>query len=320
MKEFEFIDHLRQRFAAHALNTPNAPLLGMGDDAAIVSVPAGRQVVVSTDMLVSDVHFFADDAAADIGAKALAVNLSDLAAMGADPAWFFLSVALPGMDYRWCDDFITGLLEMAEYGGIQLAGGDTTRGPLTITVTVMGLVEAGTALRRDGAQPGDLVVVSGCPGLAGLALQQENLEETVDSEARLALKRPQARLALGRALRGKATACIDVSDGLAADLSHLLKASGCGAEIRLQSLPQHPALAALEDDERWALQLGGGDDYELCFTLPPQYRHDIERLQQQAGIALQVIGETRAGSGLKLTRPDGGEFSLPRFGYEHFSE
>jgi thiamine-monophosphate kinase len=320
MKEFELIDHLQHRFAAHAQSCPHAPVLGMGDDAAILAVPQGRQLVVSTDTLVSDVHFFATDSASDIAAKSLAVNLSDLAAMGAEPAWFFLAISLPEIDSAWCDEFATGLLEMAEYGRIQLAGGDTTRGPLSMTVTVMGLVDEGKALRRDGAHPGELVVVSGQPGLAALALQQRKSGETSDATALLALKRPQPRLALGQALLGKASACIDVSDGLVADLRHILRASGCGAEIRLEQLPQHPAFAGLDANARWALQLGGGDDYELCFVLPRQHEPELRVLQEQLGLGLHVIGETTIGDGLKILQAGGREYALQHDGFEHFSD
>lgn len=320
MKEFELIDHLQRRFAVHARRCPHAPVLGMGDDAAILAVPQGRQLAVSTDTLVSDVHFFATDSAENIAAKALAVNLSDLAAMGAEPAWFFLAITLPEIDPEWCDRFASGLLEMAEYGQIQLAGGDTTRGPLSVTVTVAGLVDEGKALRRDGAHPGELVVVSGQPGLAALALQQRRSAEPSDPMALRALQRPQPRLALGQALLGKASACIDVSDGLAADLRHILTASGCGAEIRLEGLPRHSAFSGLDANARWALQVGGGDDYELCFVLPRQHEPELRHLQEQLGLELHVIGETTTGDELKIIQPDGREFDLQHAGFEHFSD
>lgn len=320
MNEFQLIAELQSRFAEQKDDLPYAPVLGMGDDAAVLAVPQGMHLVVTTDTLVSEVHFRANDSADDIAAKALAVNLSDLAAMGAEPAWFFLSLALPEIDPKWCSKFANGLFEMATTARIHLAGGDTTRGPLTITITAMGLVEHGKALRRDGAKPGELIVVSGQPGLAALALQQETTGEVVHPEARQALKRPQPRLSLGRELVGKASACVDISDGLAADLGHILKASGCGAEIMLEQLPKAAAFSALDKENRWALQLSGGDDYELCFTLPQHHKQQLEDMQQRSGVALQVIGETTAGSGLKLLQEDGQEHSLPRAGYDHFAD
>lgn len=319
MNEFDLIAHLQQRFQAHAQSGSHVPAVGIGDDAAVLNVPDGRQVVVTTDTLVSDVHFFSNDSPADIAAKSLAVSLSDLAAMGAEPAWFFLAISLPQPDLKWWDDFITGLLEMATTGAIQLAGGDTTRGPLLITITAMGLVENGQALRRDGAKAGDLIVVSGQPGLAALALQQIQAGKIPTPEVANALKQPQPRLALGRALIGQATACIDVSDGLMADLGHILKASACGAEIRLRQLPRIAAMSGLDDASIWNLQLAGGDDYELCFTLPPARQEYLPELQKQSGVALHVIGTVVAGSGLKLLGDDGEEFQPDRSGYEHFS-
>lgn len=319
MSEFEFIARLQSRFDAHARSCKHAPVLGIGDDAAVLDVPIGSQVVVTTDTLVSDVHFFSDDQPADIAAKALAVSLSDLAAMGAKPAWFFLAISLPQADLEWWDDFVTGLLQMATVGAIQLAGGDTTRGPLSITITAMGLVEQGKALRRDGARPGDLVVVSGEPGLAALALQQIQAGKSAAAKAERALKRPQPRLALGLALIGQASACIDVSDGLVADLGHILKASTCGAEIRLEQLPRTAVMSGLDDVTAWNLQLAGGDDYELCFTLPQQLEQGLSELQIRAGIALHVIGKIVTGSGVKLLRNDGQEFNLDRSSYQHFS-
>lgn len=319
MTEFQLIAQLQNRFAAHAHSMPFAPVLGIGDDAAVLAVPEGKHLVVTTDTLVSGVHFFAADPADAIAAKALAVNLSDLAAMGAEPAWFFLTISLPEIDTQWCDEFASGLLEMATSGRIQLAGGDTTQGPLSITITAMGLVGQGKALRRDGAKPGELIVVSGQPGLAALALRQEMAGKPVLPEARQALKHPQPRLALGQELVGKASACIDISDGLAADLGHILKASACGAEIMLGQLPEAAAFGELDAETRRSLQLGGGDDYELCFTLPQQFRHELSAIGQAAGVALQVIGETTAGSGLKLWQADGQEYVLQRGGYEHFA-
>ncbi len=319
MSEFALIARLQQRFAAHARSCKYKPVLGMGDDAAVLAVPDGKHLLVTMDTLVSGIHFFADDKPADIAAKALAVNLSDLAAMGAEPAWFFLAISLPGQDLAWWDDFSTGLLDMATSGDIQLAGGDTTHGPLSVTITAMGLTEQGSALRRDGARPGDRVVVSGQPGLAAFALQQKLAHREVSPEVIRPLIRPEPRLALGQALRGLASACIDVSDGLAADLGHILKASDCGAELLLKDLPKPAALAEFDTAARWKLQLSGGDDYELCFTLPPEHEAVLPELQKQSGVALHIIGKITAAGGLKLLQQDGQEFRLDSSGYEHFS-
>lgn len=208
---------------------------------------------------------------------------------------------------------------MAHIGAIQLAGGDTTRGPLSVTITAMGLTGQGQALRRDGARPGDSVVVSGHPGLAALALQQKLANTEINPDAWKALMRPQPRLALGQALRGMASACIDVSDGLAADLGHILQASACGAELSLEDLPRSAALGGIDVATRWKLQLSGGDDYELCFTLPPEHVPALSELQKRSGVVLHVIGKIVAGSGLKLLQNSGQEFQLNSSGYEHFS-
>jgi len=319
MSEFKLIEQIRNLFALQQQACEYPAVLGIGDDAAVLAVPAGKHLLVTTDTLVSGVHFFADDKPANIAVKALAVSLSDLAAMGAEPAWFFLAVTLPSQDPEWWEEFSRGLLEIATAAGIQLAGGDTTQGPLSINITAMGLVQQGQALRRDGAKPGDLVLVSGHPGLAALALQQRLAGKSPDPQALLALHRPQPRLALGRALVGLASACIDVSDGLAADLGHILDASDCGAEIFLDRLPQSAAFDGLSASQKWALQLSGGDDYELCFTVPPEHQQAVMNLQQQAGVAVHVIGRITAVKGLKLLQPNGEEFSLGRSGYEHFA-
>jgi thiamine-monophosphate kinase len=318
MSEFELIDILKGKFSGHAQSCDYPAVLGIGDDAAVLSVPEGKQLVVSTDTLVSDVHFFADTAASDIAAKSLAVSLSDLASMGAEPAWFFLAISLPDIDLGWWEGFCDGLLQTAQDAKIDLAGGDTTRGPLSITITAMGLVDPGRALRRDGAQPGDLVFVSGTPGLAACALRQRLAGNTATERAVNALNRPQARLALGKALSGLATACIDVSDGLAADLGHLLAASGCGAELFTRQLPRLDELSHLDDDNRWAMQLGGGDDYELCFTLPGTCAGRLPALVEQAGTELHAIGKIVVGSGLKVLQDDGQEWTVPNSGFDHF--
>ena len=277
-----------------------------------------RSVDYPVDTMVAGVHFPIDTPAADIACKALAVNLSDLAAMGADPRWFFLALTLPQADERWLEEFATGLATLAAASGIELAGGDTTSGPLSITITALGVVNRGEALLRSTAHAGDLVVVSGTPGLAAAGLMQWRAGEAVDSQAWRAFTRPQPRLQLGRALHGKATACIDVSDGLAADLGHVTRASKVGAEIWLDRLPRPGVLGKLPLEQCWNLQLGGGDDYELCFSLPPQLEREVPALAAQGGVGLTVIGRLIKGSGLKFLGRDGREFVPDRSGFDHF--
>jgi thiamine-monophosphate kinase len=238
--------------------------------------------------------------------------------MGADPRWFFLAITLAQADVQWLDQFATGMASLATPSGIELAGGDTTSGPLSITITALGMVNHGAALLRSTGRAGDLVVVSGTPGMASWALAKLRAGETVDDQAWRALSRPQPRLDLGRSLRGKATACIDVSDGLAADLAHITTASQVGAEIWLDRLPRPGAMRSLQLDECWNLQLGGGDDYELCFSLPPGMEHELPALAKAGGVDLTVIGRLTEGSGLRFLKPDGSGFLPSRCGFNHF--
>jgi len=320
MNEFDLIRRL------HAIISPGQPgltqpgCIGIGDDAAILTVEQGRQLVVTTDTLVSGVHFPLDALPADIGYKALAVNLSDLAAMGADPRWFFMALTLPESNAAWLDEFAAGVGTLAAATGIELAGGDTTSGPLSITITALGLVKHGEALLRSTANAGDLVVVSGTPGLAALALTKLRCGQEVDAEAWHALTRPEPRLELGRILRGRATACIDVSDGLAADLGHILEASHLGAEIWLDRLPRHGAMQSLSTEQCWNLQLGGGDDYELCFSLSPPLERELPAMAAKSGVPLAVIGRMIEGSALRFLKNDGTEFMPAQSGYDHFPD
>lgn len=320
MNEFELIDQLQAIVNGPALAKLPAGSTGIGDDAAVLSVDGRRQLVITMDTMVSGVHFPADAKAADVGFKSLAVNLSDLAAMGAEPAWFFLALTLPAADKQWIAGFASGMAALAASAGVVLAGGDTTSGPLSITITAVGLVKPGDALLRSRAQAGDLIVVSGTPGLAALGLFSFQHGQPVEAAAWRAFTRPEPRLNLGHALHGKATACIDVSDGLAADLGHILHASRLGAELHLDQLPQAPAMSLLEPEHRWNLALGGGDDYELCFTLPPLLQNELDGLSRLAGVGLTVIGQTMAGEGLRCLRTDGSEFTPLRAGYDHFRQ
>lgn len=315
MAEFSLIERIRRRAAAR-----EDVVLAIGDDAALLRVPPGRELAVAMDTLNAGVHFPDGTAAAAVGWKALAVNLSDLAAMGAEPAWCTLSLSLPQADAAWLDGFLDGFLELAAAHRVALVGGDTTRGPLSVCVTVHGLIEPGSALRRDGARVGDAVWVSGTLGDAAGALRQWQQQGVgVDPALRDRLDRPTPRVALGRALRGIAHAAIDVSDGLLADLGHVCAASGLAAEIELDALPCSAALAAAFDrDTRRALQAAGGDDYELCFTVPAEASAAIGALARALALPLARIGRTVEGAGVRALTADGTPWQPARAGYEHF--
>ncbi|GHA85230.1 thiamine-phosphate kinase [Cognatilysobacter bugurensis] len=327
MAEFDLIERIRARVATRA-----DVVLGIGDDAALLQVPAGMQLVVAMDTLNAGVHFPEGTAPADIGWKALAVNLSDLAAMGAAPAWCTLSLSLPQPDARWVDAFLDGFLALADAHRVALIGGDTTRGPLSICVTAHGVVEPGRAVRRDGARIGDDVWVSGTLGdaAAGLARWRGDAPDVEAADAasraahdtalRMRLDRPTPRVALGGALAGLAHACIDVSDGLLADLAHIARASGAAIEIDVDALPASDPLHATFARERCrVLQATGGDDYELCFTAPPRHAAEIERAAADCAVRLTRIGRVHAGSGVRVRCNDGAPWAAPRAGYVHFA-
>ena len=306
-------------------SSPQADL-GIGDDAALVRVSEGNQLVISTDMLVACTHFFADAASYDIGWKALAVNVSDMAAMGANPKWATLALSLPEVNEAWLAEFSKGFFACADAFNIDLIGGDTTRGPLNISVTIMGEVPIGQALRRDGAQIGDDIWVSGTLGDAALALAvlqnrypihkkwpEDELEKWLQR-----LHKPQPRAMLGLALRGIASSCIDISDGLLADLGHILKASNCGAEIHLEQLPV--SLYHFNHLHEPIIQqcvLAGGDDYELCFTAPSNARSLIEALGKQQNLLLSCIGSTRMAIGSQVMYQNK-SLTLLKQGFDHF--
>jgi thiamine-monophosphate kinase len=313
--EFDLIARIRQR----AANARGDVVLGIGDDAALLEVPAGRQLVVTMDALNAGVHFPAGTAPADIGWKALAVNLSDLAAMGAQPAWCTLSLSLPEADEAWVDGFLDGFLALAARHGVALVGGDTTRGPLSACVAAHGFVEPGRALRRDGARVGDEVWVTGTLGDAAGALAQWRAGGSRDPALRLRQDRPTPRVDAGLALAGVARAAIDVSDGLLADLAHVCAASGTGAEIGLDALPASPALAAaFEGDSRRVMQCAGGDDYELCFTAAHDLRDEVAAIAEACGVAMTRIGRIVAGGEVVALDRDGHRWAPPRRGFEHF--
>ncbi|GAB3348672.1 thiamine-phosphate kinase [Lysobacter tyrosinilyticus] len=313
--EFDLIERIRRRAV-----TRHDVVLGIGDDAAIVQVPADRQLVIAADTINRGIHFPDNTAPADIGWKALAVNLSDLASMGAEPAWCTLSLSLPSGDAGWVDAFLDGFLELAGQHRVALIGGDTTRGPLSVSVTVHGFVAPGCALRRSGARVGDDVWVSGTIGDAAGALAQWRAGAVVQPELRARLDRPDPRLALASRLVGIAHACVDISDGLLADLQHVCAASGVGSEVELDALPASAELsAAFEVARRQAIQATGGDDYELCFTAPTSARTTIEGLATETATPVTRVGRIIAGNGTRALQTDGSEWSAPSTGFVHFA-
>jgi len=323
LDEFGLIERIRRRTAARA-----DIVLGIGDDAALLQPAPGQQLVVTTDTLNVGVHFPAETPARDIGWKALAVNLSDLAAMGARPAWCSLSLSLPAADPAWVDGFAQGFFELADAHGIALIGGDTTRGPLSISITAMGQLPTGCALRRDGARVGDDIWVTGVPGEAGMALslwQQARLDvaavnaDPALEHLRQRLALPTPRLAAGIALRGLASAAIDISDGLLADLGHICSRSQVGADLQQDALPGSDAAAAAglvpAFDE---LRASAGDDYELCFTAPAALRAQVSQTMASVAVRATRIGYIRAGTGVNLVNKEGDLEVAGRPGFNHF--
>jgi thiamine-monophosphate kinase len=320
LTEFEVIDRFFSRPAKTAV-------LGVGDDAALLAPTPGHELAVSVDMLVAGRHFFADVDPEALGHKTLAVNLSDLAAVGATPRWALLAGALPDADAEWLARFARGFFALADAHGVELVGGDTTRGPLTLCVTILGEVPAGKALLRSGARTGDSIWVSGPLGDAALALahRQGRLELAATELAACenALLRPIPRVALGERLRGVASAAIDVSDGLVGDLGHVLKASRAGATIELGAVPRSPALQRQLDGRgrtaALACLLAGGDDYELCFTVAGRRDAEVAALANELGLTMRRIGAIVADAGLRVCDETGEPLTeLPR-GFDHFA-
>jgi thiamine-monophosphate kinase len=319
MSEFDLI---RRYFTRPTPNTN----LGVGDDAALMTITPGMELAVSTDMLVGGTHFYLDTDPRQLGHKTLAVNLSDLAAMGAQPRWATLSLALPQAHDDWLQAFSEGFFALAEAHGVELIGGDTTRGPLNLSVTIMGEVPQGQALRRNGAQVGDDIWVSGVLGEAALGLahlqDRVSLPDGARQSCLAALQQPQPRVALGLALRGIAHSAIDISDGLLADLKHILDSSDVAAELRYDRLPK-PAYFATTQAEVDVLEqdcvLGGGDDYELCFTAPLARREEIMALAGPLHVLLTRIGQIVSGQGCKLRAVDGSVIKIAKEGYDHFA-
>ncbi len=319
LSEFDLI----ARYFTRTARAGGPVLLGVGDDCALLSPPPGETLAISTDMLVEGRHFFAGADPESLGHKALAVNLSDLAAMGARPLGFTLALALPSADANWLEKFSRGLLSLADEHGIELVGGDTTRGPLNICITVFGAVPGRQALRRDGANAGDDVWVSGTLGDARLALEALLQQRTLPADALQAacarLHRPSPRVALGLALRGIAGAAIDISDGLLGDLGHILERSALGAVLDADALPYGDVLASQPPSVKREFAFNGGDDYELCFTARPASRNDVQAAATAAGVAVSRIGCITQEPGLRVVDAGGNPLALDSRSFDHFA-
>ena len=325
--EFDLIEIIRERTA----QSRGDVVLGIGDDAALLKPPAGQQLVACTDTLVEGVHFPLGTAAQDLGWKSLAVNLSDLAAMGATPAWAMLALTMPQADPRFVEAFADGFAQLARAHAVSLIGGDTTQGPLSITVSAFGFVPEGRALLRAGARVGDAIFVTGTLGDAAAALRCLDRDDpradalmsapaNTREELLVRLNRPEPRIAAGLALRDFASACIDVSDGLLADLGHICDASGAGALVEADALPVSSAMLTLFDvNERRALALAGGDDYELCFTASVGHADRIAADFARLGFGASRIGRVVAEAGVHVRDANGSMVEPPRHGWQHFA-
>ena len=320
MSEFHFIRQLN-------LSQPvrrDEVILGIGDDAAMLDVPEGHHLVVSTDTYNDGVHFPEGTAAYDMGYKSMAASLSDVAAMGAEPLAVNLSLSMPDSSEAWLAGFAQGFFELAGQYRVQLMGGDMTRGPLGISVTIFATVPAGRAMQRSEAQAGDLIYVSGTLGDAGaalLALQGElELAEPQRSALMCRLNRPSPRVETGTLIRDYASACIDISDGLTSDLGHILEQSGVAAMLYVDQIPlSEPLKSCFDAVGGWTIPLSCGDDYELCFTVPGTRQGELENLLAGRQPAVRCIGMTEAGEHLKLMMPDGTIKVAEPAGYDHFS-
>ncbi len=318
--EFDLI----QQFFTRDQDQPGL-VVGIGDDAAVVKIPPDRRLVVTADTLVAGVHFPEQASPEDIGYKSLAVNLSDLGAMGAIPRWYTLSLTLPVANEAWLSAFSTGLQLLETEEAVVLIGGDTTRGPLSISIQAMGLVRPGAAVLRSGANAGDDIYVTGTLGDAALGLQSVvgEVSESLLPGSALAgcidrLNRPQPRTIAGYSLAPFVTAMIDCSDGFTADLGHILRASGCGAEVMLESLPLSSAVRCWVESQGWQLPLSGGDDYELIFTADSAQREVINGIAENLHCAITPVGKVVPGAGLKLIKRDGVVVESDPRGYTHF--
>jgi thiamine-monophosphate kinase len=296
--EFELIDFIKNK-----VKTDASVVIGIGDDAAVTELPKGHQLVVSTDTLVQGVHFDERLNPQDLGHKSLAVNLSDLAAMGATPKWFTLNLTLPDIDKAWIEEYLQGLLELASRFNVHLIGGDTTQGPLSITITAMGSVESDRYLQRSTALRGDLIAVTGQLGNAAFALDNEY------SELEAHLKQPVPRLDVSDTIKYFASSCIDISDGLMSDLNHICSQSHLGAQVNLENLPIH---SQVKNHPQWMKYvLSGGDDYQLCFTFSPKH---LMKLPEDC----TVIGQMKCGNEVSLFS-NNQKIDYSQKGFIHFS-
>lgn len=319
MKEFDLIG----RYFSEGGHQRKDVVVGIGDDCAITTIAENQQLAVTTDTLVGGVHFLMDAPAKSVAYKAVAVNLSDLAAMGAEPSWISLSLSLPEVDEPWLQEFVSGLYELTQYYSVQLIGGDTVRGPLSMTITAQGFVPPGAALQRSHAKPGDWLYVTGTLGDAGAGLDilQDKLEATGEERDYL-IKRhlyPTPRVAAGTALRRTANACIDVSDGLLADLSHIMRASGCGACVHVDRLPISRALYHVVDAKTaYNYALTAGDDYELIFTVSEEQRGNLETSLTSTNVKTTCIGQITGHNGQLDLKLHNAPYAKPeKIGYEH---
>ncbi|WP_421131913.1 thiamine-phosphate kinase [Alteromonas sp. A079] len=319
MKEFDLIG----RYFSDSGHKRKDVVIGIGDDCAVTTVPENQQLAVTTDTLVAGVHFLKDAPAKSIAYKTVAVNLSDLAAMGAEPAWISLSLSLPDASEQWLTDFVEGLHEITQYYSVQLIGGDTVKGPMAMTITAQGFIPPGSELTRSKAKPGDWVYVTGSLGDAGAGLDilQNTLEVTGEARDVLINRHyfPTPRVAVGTALRRLATSCIDISDGLLSDLGHILKSSGCGANIHVDRLPLSRALTqAVSAEDAIEYALSAGDDYELLFTASEEQKGSLETSLRSTNVKATCIGQLTGQSGA-LTLLKNNEKFVPKIvkGYEH---
>lgn len=316
--EFQLIERHFARLGAARADV----VLGVGDDCALLQVPADRQLAVSIDTLVEGTHFFPDVDPESLGHKALAVNLSDLAAMGAEPAWVTLALTLPKVNEPWLEAFCRGFARLAARHQVQLVGGDTTRGPLSISVQVHGFVEAGRALRRDRAQAGDLIYVTGTLGDAGLALLAAGGGYEAGNQLAVLQRQldwPEPRISVGQALRPLCRCAIDISDGLLADVGHICEKSRLGATLRQAALPLSEAVADyVRATGDWSIPLAAGDDYELCLVVPAEHQTAVGRIARTLDVPLTLIGQMEPGSDIRCIDTAGNPVGDLQGGYDHF--
>lgn len=322
MKEFSIIE----KFFSHQASKRSDVIVGIGDDCAVLQSPVDQQLVMTIDNFIENIHFLKNTSPYDIGYKSLAISLSDIAAMGADPAWVMLSLALPHADEKWLTEFCRGFFKLLDKFSLTLIGGNTTQSKeINIATQVTGFVPPEKSLLRSGAKPGDLIYVTGTLGDAGLALKllqkKIKIPKQYHDDILQKLLRPESRINEGITLRELATAAIDISDGLAADLSHLLQMSNVGATIKTERLPLSKTLReCIKKEDAWRLALTAGDDYELCFTIPPALQSTFELQFGSYNCGYICIGKIENEKGLRVIDVEGKEFKFSTKGYEHFSK